>query len=219
MPMSETFKVESTLGREEWTGNYGPMLTYRLAVNGGQEVDLNQKPETPAPQIGDEIWGHLEDGKYRPKLKKDKKDGGGSWGGGGDELGPVIHRQVALKIIAPLIYEAGRLTDAHKVLCRQIEAFIGEASDDTSSTNGAVGDDIGVRILFLLEEAGLEPAGAGRIADYMTSLEMSPEERAAATAALEGDETREAAVKRLRERVEQFDGEALPTGTDDDIPF
>lgn len=87
--MSETFKVESVLDRSEWEGNYGPMVTYRLRAN-GQEVDLNQKPETPAPAEGQEIWGHLEDGKFRPKLKKDPRpdgSGGSSASGGSSKRG------------------------------------------------------------------------------------------------------------------------------------
>lgn len=110
--MSENFKVESILDRSEWEGNFGPMVTYRLRAN-GTECDLNQKPETPAPTEGQEIWGHLEDGKFRPKLKKDKRpDGGGgersSSGGGKSNWQPEGDRDPE---------KVARITRAHSQNC------------------------------------------------------------------------------------------------------
>lgn len=217
--MPESFKVESLTGREEWSGRYGPMITYRITVNGGQEVDLNQKPETAAPMQGDEIWGHLEDGKYRPKLKKDQKDGGGGKGGT-DDLGPIIHRQVALKILAPRINEGG-LTDEIKRTSREIEQFIGEASGSSEETsNGTPNADVGERLYTLLGEAGIDSAAAMIIRDYALQ-EMNPAEQDAAIERLQQEATRGVAADRLKQRTEEALGEPLPDGASEkeDIPF
>lgn len=77
------FKVVEIKGIDSWKGQYGEMKTYTMVVEGpdGQkEVDLNQKPETPAPEVGQTIAGELKQGKYRPKLKKDQPMGGGGGG-------------------------------------------------------------------------------------------------------------------------------------------
>jgi hypothetical protein len=136
--VSENFTVEGVIKREEWEGSYGAMVTYRLRVN-GEEVDLNQKPETPAPTEGQQIYGHLEPGKFRQRLKKDKRpDGSTSTSGSSDyskrsrsngksaDQTASIHRQVALKILAPLVIKEG-LTDQVRSKVAQIEEFIGEA--------------------------------------------------------------------------------------------
>ena len=231
--MSQNFKVESTTGREEWTGRYGPMITYRLMVDGGQEVDLNQKPDTPAPQIGDEIWGHLVDGRDRPKIVKDQKDGQPSGGGGGgrkDELGPIIHRQVALKIIAPKICETGRLTDGLKNLATEIEAFIAEAGssqpakvDSPASANGqsTPGTFDSEGFSHLLEQRGLDASEAGTVVAYVIQ-ELSPAEQDQATVKLQDPVAAQFTADWLKSKTEAALGSPIPTGGgsgSDDIPF
>lgn len=226
--MSENFTVESTLGREEWTGRYGDMVTYRLAVNGGQEVDLNQKPETAAPAIGDEIWGHLEDGKYRPKLKKDQKQDASSSGGGKDDLGPVIHRQVALKILSERICTEG-LTPGVKHLAEQIEQFIGEAgaANPGMGQNGAAAPNEAGRMTDaadlhgLLEKAGLDSSEASHVVAYALQ-EMTPTDQDQAIEKLRDESSRQFTADWLKSKTEAALGNPIPTGAgsgDDDIPF
>jgi hypothetical protein len=230
--MSENFTVEATTGREEWTGQYGDMLTYKLLVNGGTEIDLNQKPETPAPQIGDQIWGHLEPGKYRQRLKKDQKDGGGG-GGKKDDLGPVIHRQVALKILTERICTEG-LTPAVKELAIQIETFIGEAGPTQAATS-AVNGEIGAQVAAatgatafdaagfhgLLEVAGLDSSEASHVVAYVIQ-EMPPAEQDEALSKLNDPTKRQFVADWLKAQTVAALGNPIPASGvsgDDDIPF
>lgn len=93
-----TFEVKS-VGSEpkQWSGQYGPMVSYKLDLESGEGlerridtgVELNRKPESRAPTVGEKLVGHLEAGKYAQRLKIDfeaTKELGGSSGakhGGG----------------------------------------------------------------------------------------------------------------------------------------
>lgn len=79
------FKVSAVHGSREWTGKYGPNVDYTIELEGlaGRHT-LTQKPTTPAPTVGEELFGHAEDGgafpsgdPKPPKFVKAKKDGGG----------------------------------------------------------------------------------------------------------------------------------------------
>jgi hypothetical protein len=74
--------ISKVLDRREWNGQHGPMVTYKIELEGHGVAELNQKPETPAPQEGQSIFGDLQPGRegYPPKLKKAQQN---SFGGGG----------------------------------------------------------------------------------------------------------------------------------------
>lgn len=70
------YTVKNVLDRKEWSGNYGPMVTYVLDVedeNGSfsPKVELNRKPESREPQSGERFVGHLEETNFAEKLKID----------------------------------------------------------------------------------------------------------------------------------------------------
>jgi len=82
-----TYTVKTVHGEpKEWSGQYGPMLSYRLDLedeDGMTEasVELNRKPESRAPEPGERYVGHIEEGKFGGKLKIDfeaTKELGGS---------------------------------------------------------------------------------------------------------------------------------------------
>ena len=82
------YKVTTIGPSEEFSfdGNDGNKVTlkkYSLQLEGVAEwVTLSQKPDAPAPAVGEEIEGHIEDtGKYGYKFTK--KRSGGGWSGGG----------------------------------------------------------------------------------------------------------------------------------------
>ena len=68
-------KVSETV--REWVNKHtnSPMVTYKLMVEGESEpVELNQLPDTPAPTVGQEIYGELKTTQYGKQLKKVNKD-------------------------------------------------------------------------------------------------------------------------------------------------
>lgn len=103
------YRVAQVTSQNTWDGSHGPMVSYKMEVtdDGGnqQTVELNQKPDTPAPSVGQEIDGFLEPAKregFPPKLKKTPKPAGGGFGGGkGKPRDPAerasIERQTALR--------------------------------------------------------------------------------------------------------------------------
>jgi hypothetical protein len=88
---------------------------------------------------------------------------------------------------------------------------------DVEETNAR---ERGERLDALLNQAGENQAAINLIVAHALG-EMTSNEQEAAIERLEKDSTRAGAVKRLRERTEQFhDGEPLPeTVPEDDIPF
>lgn len=78
--MAETYVIKQVREKpKEWDSAYGPMLTYLIQVEGnGEPVSINKKPESPAPQIGDELYGTIEETKFGQKFKSAPKPFGGS---------------------------------------------------------------------------------------------------------------------------------------------
>lgn len=58
------YRISQVQRRDEWASQYGPMVTYAIAVDGESGwVKLNQKFDTPAPQVGDTITGEILNAK------------------------------------------------------------------------------------------------------------------------------------------------------------
>lgn len=70
------YEVIAVKDRKEWSGNFGPMVTYVMDVEDedgmlSPKVELNRKPESREPQIGERFAGHLEETNFAEKLKVD----------------------------------------------------------------------------------------------------------------------------------------------------
>jgi hypothetical protein len=87
--MPQEFRVLEVQGRDEWTGQYGPMVTWEMKVENSDgtqmEVITNRKPTSQAPIYGDVILGDIHPPKFedsRPVLRKQfvqQASGGGQW--------------------------------------------------------------------------------------------------------------------------------------------
>jgi len=73
--MSEVYEVKHVSGPKEWQGSHGPMLSYKLDLdNNGvleRQVELNRKPESRAPAVGELLALDLEETNYGTKAKLD----------------------------------------------------------------------------------------------------------------------------------------------------
>jgi hypothetical protein len=101
--------ISKVLDSRQWQGQHGPMVTYRIELEDHGPAELNQKPETAAPHVGQSVFGDLEppkDPRYPPKLRKVQQQGGFK-GNGGKAMDPEqrrsIERQVSAKIAADLV--------------------------------------------------------------------------------------------------------------------
>jgi hypothetical protein len=96
------YTIKAVTGNKPWAGQHGPMMSYYLTlVDGeGQEtanVDLAQKPTSPAPQPGQTLEGNIDQGSYGPKFKKAFTQSFGGGGGYGQDAGGAgQHRPAAL---------------------------------------------------------------------------------------------------------------------------
>lgn len=70
---------------KEWSNNHGSFLDYTVALAGEEgTVKLTQKPDTPAPSVGQQLYGQIEtkhfDGHDGPfevrKFRKEKREDG-----------------------------------------------------------------------------------------------------------------------------------------------
>jgi hypothetical protein len=109
--MASDMTISKVLDRREWSGQHGPMVTYKIEIEGHGPAELNQKPTSPPPQEGQSIFGDLvpnANPNFPPKLKKVQQ---GGFGGGGKspEEQKSIRRQsaqqrAALYLIAKSLY-------------------------------------------------------------------------------------------------------------------
>lgn len=64
---------------EEWSSQYGPMKTYYVKFDGQTEpVKINQKDSTPAPTVGQTLFGSITEDKFGKKFKKESNFSGGA---------------------------------------------------------------------------------------------------------------------------------------------
>jgi hypothetical protein len=144
---AQTYKVAEVKGNPNpWTHSSGSKnLDYRCAFEGvNGDVEVTRKESSPAPQVGDELFGTLQtktQAGYTYKFKSEQQGGGGG-GGGGASRNPAerasIERQVAAKAGADLLVammnqggykpsSVGDLADAHAVLMTKIATTIASA--------------------------------------------------------------------------------------------
>lgn len=71
---------------DTWQSNYGEMKSYYVQFEGSTEaVKINQKPETPAPEVGQVLTGDIVADKFGKKFQKAAKPG---FTGGGQSSQP-----------------------------------------------------------------------------------------------------------------------------------
>lgn len=107
------YTITSVNGRREFESKYGPLVSYKLTITGDDgyegEAEMTRKPESTAPQQGEQVEGTLDKSnpKYPPKLKRAPggSPGGVARSGGGrtSKDSESIERQVAFKGAVELI--------------------------------------------------------------------------------------------------------------------
>lgn len=98
--MADNLTISKVTGKREWNGQHGSMVTYKVELEQLEGVhELNQKPETPEPNVGESIFADVlppnKEG-FLPRLKKKQQQGGfggGGWGGKSPEEQRKIQRQ------------------------------------------------------------------------------------------------------------------------------
>jgi hypothetical protein len=106
MPRPEEYTVKTVIGREEWSGNKGPMVTYELLLEEDSQVRKGhvQADQDPKIEAGQKVEGWLNDGgKFG--FATGKPSGGSattSSNGRSDATGQSIERQTAAKAAAEL---------------------------------------------------------------------------------------------------------------------
>lgn len=70
---------------------FGSLIVYKIKLERETDViSLNQKPETPAPTVGQKLFGHLEPSPYGMKFKKVNPLDGGIMGLATKAAQPVL---------------------------------------------------------------------------------------------------------------------------------
>jgi len=74
--MDKEYTIKSAMKTGEYDGKFGKMFKYAIQVDGeANACELSQKPETPAPKVGDKIFGSIETTNYGNKFKKSAQGG------------------------------------------------------------------------------------------------------------------------------------------------
>lgn len=73
--MAQEYTISAVSPKQNnWESAYGPMITYHVKLNGGEEVvQLNKKADSPQPTKGDTVYGDIQETEYGAKFKSVKK--------------------------------------------------------------------------------------------------------------------------------------------------
>src|SRR5688500_4252543 len=95
-----SYKIKSLGPVKDVQSKYGALKVYSVQFEGSDDwVEVNQKPESAAPAVGQELEGNIEDTPYGKRFKK-AQGAGGSFGGSRVQdpaTRSSIERQSALK--------------------------------------------------------------------------------------------------------------------------
>lgn len=68
---------------KEFQGKNGPVYSYKVKFEGVDgAVQINRLPKSPAPRVGEDLEGTIDDGQYGKKFKAEYGGGGSSSKGG-----------------------------------------------------------------------------------------------------------------------------------------
>lgn len=82
------YTIEAVGPIKEWSGAHGPMKDYQIKFKEEPEwVTVTQRPETPAPTVGQTLTGTINPTQYGKKFKKEQAFSGG----GGSPRQPIDH--------------------------------------------------------------------------------------------------------------------------------
>lgn len=93
--MAQSYKIAAVSPKQDhWSGQYGDMVTYyiRLEGEGDEAVAINKKPDSPAPQDGDELYGDITSTSHGLKFKTQKKPFAQE---GGYQKSPEVEESIA----------------------------------------------------------------------------------------------------------------------------
>lgn len=83
------YTIEAVGPIKEWSGAHGLMKDYQIKFKEEPEwVTVTQKPETPAPTVGQTLTGTINPTQYGKKFKKEQAFSGG---GSGSPRQPIDH--------------------------------------------------------------------------------------------------------------------------------
>jgi hypothetical protein len=85
------YKITALGKSKDISSNYGPLKVYDVQFDSGDWVEMTQKPDSPAPSVGQEVEGTVEDTKWG---KRFKKASAGGYGGGGGKESPEMRRSI-----------------------------------------------------------------------------------------------------------------------------
>lgn len=114
---NKNYKILEAQKRKEWAGKHGPMVDYAVKLEGVDEwVQLTQKPETPEPTVGSEIfgrtWVQTNGDKSYLRFKKENPNGGGYQKQDGSAVGSVMDLEYMLKLLEAIAFEVGGTAQA-----------------------------------------------------------------------------------------------------------
>lgn len=108
--MDQDYRILTVEARQAYQTDYGEMQPYAITLEGVEGyVQLTQKPETPAPMVGQTIHGHTySQGKYL-KFKKVNPEFAQQGGGGSkpSSAQPSADNGYIIKLLEAIAVEVG----------------------------------------------------------------------------------------------------------------
>lgn len=91
------YKIKNAIKTKDLTTQNGTFAVYSMELEGVEgAVEMLQKPETPAPKVGDDLMGTIEDTQWGKRFKKERMGGGFSGNRNDPRTQEQIIRQNAL---------------------------------------------------------------------------------------------------------------------------
>ena len=112
MPQAQDYRIKSVEPRKAYTTDYGTMQPYALELDGVEGfVQLSQKPETAAPEVGQTLHGYTYEQKSANgnflKFKKVNEQYANNNGGGSSSQQSSADNEYIVKLLEAIVVAVG----------------------------------------------------------------------------------------------------------------
>lgn len=96
--MDKEYTIKAIASKaKDWESQYGKFKSYLVQLEGnGEPVQINKKAESEAPQVGDKVFGKIEEVEFGDRTLQKFKAGKKPYGGGYQRDDSAIRAQWAI---------------------------------------------------------------------------------------------------------------------------
>lgn len=116
--MPKEYTIEKVSPKtKEWSGQFGDMVTYYVKFpNNDEVIEMNKKPDSPAPKAGDKVYGEIKQTEFGYRFHSAKQPQTKSFGKSKEEQWSIMRMNALTNAVSYVGAGEDKKTDPEQVL-------------------------------------------------------------------------------------------------------